>query len=167
MVQRQIFRRHVDGDWIDVAGNGPCAAIGLQGRHGQLLVGGGPGPQQTLPAGDAAERAQHDIGEQRQPADQIELLEDDAHLAALLADVGGDAPVSLQAAAEYLDGAGSAVEHLEAAQASQQRRFAGTGGAQQGHAFPGLDLEGHPVQCAATAREGLAGLRQAHGGRGG
>ena len=35
MVQRQIFRRHVDGDRIDIAGNGPRAAIGLQGRHGQ------------------------------------------------------------------------------------------------------------------------------------
>ena len=27
--------RHVDGDRIDIAGNGPRAAIGLQGRHGQ------------------------------------------------------------------------------------------------------------------------------------
>ena len=81
---------------------------------------------------DAAQGAEHHIGEQAQPADQIELLEDEADADARLAHPVVEPAVGLHRLAEGLDPALAGVDGLQAGDGAQQGRLARSGRADQG-----------------------------------
>src|SRR5262249_39208138 len=107
----------------------------------------------------AAEQAEADIGEDRQPRHQIELLEDDADPDPQLLGAAHDAAVALNRPTEdgYRAGAivglGRALYGDRARQRPDRRGFAGGGGADQRHHFALADREADLVEHAHTALE--------------
>jgi hypothetical protein len=118
----------------------------IQGGHGLGLVRRRPDAEQALPAGQAAERAEHDVAEQAQAADQVELLEDHAELLARLAHRARDAAVFLHCLAEHADLAGTGVDRLQAGNGAQQGGLAGSRRTDQGDHLSGGHRNGHAIE---------------------
>src|SRR3546814_13892382 len=87
-------------------------------------------PQGAAPAGDAAEAAGQHVGQQREAVHQVELLENDADVAAPGLGLRAEAAVGLGLLAEQRDEAGgTAVHALEPADEAAEGRLDGARGA--------------------------------------
>ena len=117
-----------------------------------------PPAEQAAPEADPAERAQGDVGEQAEPADQVELLEDEADAGAGLAHLAADPAVA--------PAPGSPKASITPSPASMVCRpviersrvdLPEPGRADQGDHLALADVQRHAVQRAALA-EALGGL---------
>src|SRR3546814_1866759 len=117
-------------------------------------------PQGAAPAGDAAEAAGQHVGQQREAVHQVELLENDADVAAPGLGLRAEAAVGLGLWAEQRDAAGgTAVHALEPADEADEGRLAGARGADEADHLALADLELDVVQHGLPA-EGLADARK-------
>ena len=121
----------------------------------------GKQPEPAPPGGNAAEHAEHDVGHQRQPVDQIELLKDHADAAAYQAHAAGHPPAFLDRISEHLDHpVARLVGQHEAGDMAHQSRFPRTGCADQRHHFTGHDLQTDLVQGPGRLKALAKGLRK-------
>ena len=126
-------------------------ADAVERLHGAALVGFAEAAERALEERHAAEQPEADIGENRQPRHQIELLEDDADPHAQLLRRAGDAAAALHGLTEQDDLAGPAgvlspvpalpfgpcrrcsVDRNQPGDGADQGRLAAAGGADQRH----------------------------------
>ena len=102
-----------------------------------LVIGEAPG--QGPPGRHRRQLAGQHVSQHRQAAHQIELLKDETDAAALLAHIGREPPVFLDAAPQHRQRATARIGGDKASDMAQQCRFTGTGGPDEGHHLAGLD----------------------------
>jgi hypothetical protein len=113
--------------------------------------------------GHARQQAHQHVGEDREPSHQVELLEDEAHVGAQLADAAVDVPVALDHVPAHGDRAAAAIGRDEARYVPQQRRLARARRADEGHHLARRHREADTLQRAART-EGLAESLDREGG---
>ena len=109
--------------------------------------------------GIAAEQAEADIGEHREPRHQIELLKDDADADPEILGAAHDPPVALDGPAEHDDRAGAIssvaggclLDRDQPGQCANKCGFPGPRRSDQRHHFAGADRECHIVKHARAA----------------
>ena len=109
----------------------------------------------------AAEQAEADVGEHREPRHQIELLKDDADPDAQVLGAADDPAVALDGPAEHDDRTGAIssvagrclLDRDQPRQCANERRFSGSGRSDQRHHFARADRECHIVKHARAALE--------------
>ncbi len=111
------------------------------GQREPFLVLGEEAGQAT-PQRHASKHADEDVGQDRQPVDEVELLEDDADVAPALPNIGDGAPAGLHVVAMHGDAAARiGIARNQASNMPQERRLARARGADERHHFARHDSQ--------------------------